>query len=57
MPTGHGKVQKCCAHYRERFSECRNCEYGDAYYKECFLNKKDYSPNKNGMAMFKAYLK
>ena len=57
MPTGHSKVEKCCAHFRASFKECQNCEYSDAYYKECFLNKKDYSSNKNGMAMFKSYLK
>ena len=57
MPTGQGKVEKCCAHYRQRLSECANCEYSDAMYKECFLKKKDFVQNRNGMALFKAYLK
>ena len=57
MPTGRGKVEKCCAHYRAKFKECQNCEYSDAYYKECFLDKKHYAANRNGMAMFNAYLK
>jgi len=46
MPAKQGKVEKCCAHYRQRISECRNCQYEDIYYKECFLSKK--KPKGNG---------
>lgn len=28
-----------CAHYRERISECRNCEGSDAPYKICYEKK------------------
>lgn len=31
---------KLCLHYRERMSECRNCDPSDAPYKICFLRKK-----------------
>ena len=33
------KVSKSCEHYRERMSECRNCDPSDAPYKICFLKK------------------
>lgn len=36
-------VKKCCAHYIERMSECRNCEYSDAVFKECYKKRKEYS--------------
>lgn len=33
------KPCRICEHYRERMSECRNCETSDMPYKECFLKK------------------
>ena len=33
------KLKRCCNNYRERISECRNCDYSDAFYKECFVKK------------------
>lgn len=32
-------VKKRCANYRERISECRNCQGTDALYKECYRQK------------------
>lgn len=38
------KPCKICEHYRERMSECRNCEPGDMPYKVCF-QKTGYKKN------------
>ena len=39
-------VSTKCMHYRERMSECRNCDPSDAPYKICYLQKKAFSgPN------------
>ena len=32
-------LSKSCEHYRERMSECRNCDPSDAPYKVCFLKR------------------
>ena len=43
-------LEENCAHYRERISECRNCDPSDAPYKICFLKKlcnKDILKSKN----------
>lgn len=34
-------LEKNCAHYRERMSECRNCDPSDMPYKVCFQKKVD----------------
>lgn len=31
--------KRCCAHYREMMSECRNCDKSDAPYKICYKRK------------------
>lgn len=38
------KPCKICGHYRERMSECRNCDPSDMPYKVCF-QKKVYKNN------------
>lgn len=40
------KPSKLCSHYRERMSECRNCEPSDMPYKVCFLKVRN---NKNAL--------
>ena len=57
MASLNAKVKRCCEHYRERISECRNCDYEDAYYKECFLAKKKHKGNGHGTAEFDIYIK
>lgn len=34
-------ISKYCVHYRERISECRNCNREDAFFKICFEAKKE----------------
>lgn len=38
------KPCKICEHYRERMSECRNCDPSDMPYKVCF-QKTGYKKN------------
>jgi hypothetical protein len=39
-------------HYRERMSECRNCEMSDAVFKICYQSKNRLGAVKKGKAVF-----